>query len=559
MTFALNAKRYELLASLLVRHNRFSRRLATALLALLATSTGAIHAQSRIGAAAAAATTAEVPWLPDVIAVADTYLFDSAFNQGHYIVDHFAGPIAADEAGVFTAQMSNGDSVVAGLVPSFGALGTCNNGTDLCRLGLVRYNAQGVRVPWSNPGAYGFNADEYVIYPATNTTAKYQFIRDLKVGTNDQIYVMVDTGLPLLAGTKNVEIESFGSDGGFIQSLGVFGLGGGGDTTDFYGAQIGYINNQYVWVMATGYPTQGGPYIAANRLKIEVNKLLSQDPAWGSFYSGQSGNRLVMYRAPGGYCGNVNCEVTASYAMASENSNGGYMYIGGSVYIAGSNWDPIVLKINYSNGQADTTFNGTGWSRVAFDEPASSLNDLIAGLYVYHNEVYLAAQVARKCFQGIGLAKLNGANGQNQTAFGSGGKIVFGGQGNDPICYAYGHQKAVPYAIAATLGRIGVVGYQGSKSIVTNDYLIDPMLAVVNAVNGSVISFDSYPLRRTDGSRSGDAIMADIYGGALSTSAFTVSGFGRDTNAGNTLSYVTGRFISSDRIFGSGFGAGSDQ
>lgn len=561
MNIALHGGCHSALPFLVARPTVYSRRVASALLALVAaTSMGEIQAQSGFDLGAVSGSATELPWLPEVIAAADPYVFDPTYSHGRYVLDHFAGPSAADEFGALTARMSNGDAVVAGLVPSFGALGTCNNGTDLCRLGLVRYNSQGLRVPWSNPGAFGFNGDEYIIYPGTSTAAKYQFIHDLKVGSNDQIYVLVDTHISLLPGVKDVEIESFGSDGSFIQSAGVFGFGGGGDTSDFYGAQIGYINNQYVVVTATGYGTQGGPYIAANRLKIEVNNFLSQDPTWGSFYSGVSGNRLVTYRAPGGYCGEASCEVTASYATASVTGNGGYMYIGGSVHIAGNNWDPIVLKINYATGLANTEFNGTGWSRAVFDEPNSSLNDLIAGLYVYQNDIYLAAQVARKCFQGVGMAKINGANGQYQGAFGSGGKIVFGGQGNDLFCYLNGDQKTVPYAISATDGRIGVVGYQGYKSFDTTDYLVDPMLAVVNAVNGSVLSFDSYPVRRADGSRAGDAILAGIFGGPLANSPFTVSGFGRDTNAGNTLSYLSGRFIpiSSDRIFASGFGSGDD-
>ncbi|MEO7013045.1 MAG: hypothetical protein ABI127_01960 [Dokdonella sp.] len=559
MNIALNTTKNGLLSFLVARINKHSHRFPSALLALLAaTSMGVIHAQNSIDLRATSRSAAEVPWLPDVIAAAEPYLFDPSFNDGRFVLDHFQGPAAADEVGVFTARMSNGDAVVAGLVPSFGTVNACNYGQYLCRLGLVRYNAQGVRVPWSNPGIYGFHGDEYIIYPATNVFATYHFIRDLKIASNDRISVMVDTGLGS-GGSNDVAILSFNSDGSPIQIKNVFGEGGSADTSDFYGAQIALISSGYMVVTATGYDPQGGAYVAANRLLIQADGTLFQDQSWGSEYAGAV-NRLIKYRAPGGYCGQSSCEVTANYATAPVGMAEGNIYIGGNVHIAGNNWDPIVLKINSTSGVLKAEFNGTGWSRVIFDEPNSSLTDFIAGLYVYQNDVYLAAQVDRNCFQGVGMAKINGATGQYVAAFGSGGKIVFGGEGNDLFCNTSGDQKTVPYAISATGGRIGVVGYQGFKMIFGNSYEVDPMMAVVNAVNGSVLSFHRYPVTRTDGSRAGDAVLAGIYGGPLATSPFTVSGYGRDTSVGNTLSYVSGRFIpvSADRIFASGFGSGSD-
>lgn len=47
----------------------------------------------------------------------------------------------------------------------------------------------------------------------------------------------------------------------------------------------------------------------------------------------------------------------------------------------------------------------------------------------------------------------------------------------------------------------------------------------------------------------------------LATSAFAVSGFGRDRIAGKTLIYTSGRIMptSADRIFASGFRSGGDH
>lgn len=499
----------------------------------------------------------DTPWIPDVIAAIDEYVPAPSFNHGYFYLDHFAGPNSADEVGAVTAQMDNGDTVVAGLVPQFGGTALCSNGTSACSIGLVRYNAQGVRVAWTNPGAYGHNVNNYVIYPGGGFG--YQYIRDIKI-KNGEIYVMVDAGYNA-GGANDVQIVAFDSDGSpLIQGLRVvFGYANGsGDSEDFYGAQMAIISDDYMIVTATTYDSVG-PYISANRLHIEPNHSLTQDPTWGSGYGGGTVNRLIRYYAPDGLCITSPCAATASYAV---NTVAGTLtddfYVGGSVNFSGNDWDVVTLKISSQNGELKTEFGG-GWVVTRFDAPNSTKKDISGGLYVYLNDVYVGAQVAQKCNDGIGLAKLNGATGGDIAAFGGNGQILFGGQGDDPICYINGG-VSLPTAMSATGGRIGIAGYQGYRDI-QNHYHVDPMLAVVNAVNGQVLDFDAHPLTRSDGTRYGDAVLYGIYGGPNATSPFIVSGNGRDESAGNSLSYVTGKFIpvSSDRIFADNFGSGDDH
>ncbi|MEO7432634.1 MAG: hypothetical protein ABIR62_11560, partial [Dokdonella sp.] len=155
--------------------------------------------------------------------VHDVYRHAPSFNNGGDYPDHFAGAPNADMVGLLMAPLGNGDIVVAGLVPNVGASGTCSNGTSLCNIGLVRYNASGVRVPWPDPAGFGFNGDQYVVYPNDVSTG-YQYLRDMKV-VNGTIYILQDgfnasqSGL----GRQNVSIVSFFDNGRPRGSISVFG------------------------------------------------------------------------------------------------------------------------------------------------------------------------------------------------------------------------------------------------------------------------------------------------------------------------------------------------
>lgn len=492
-----------------------------------------------------------VPWIPDVIQVADPY-------SGATALDHFAGPNSADQVGRLTAQLSNGDRLVVGLVPQFGQ---GNSPTGYWNLGLVRYNASNQRVPWSGPGVYGFYGDQYVVYPNTNQPF-YKYVRDVKV-RNGFIYVLVDevtnqarTDL----GRQDVRIVSFREDGSFASQWRIFGAAPEAvDHVDFYGAQMVVINPTRMIVAATAYDATG-PFIAVTRLEILSNGAVSLDDDWGFGYGGEGSlNRWITYFPPVSFCGGGGaagrCDVTAYYASVQNGfSVPTDFYVQGSVHVNGNDWDVMTAKISSDNGTLKAEYGGTGWGRVWFDDPGSSKKDIAAGIYVYQDEVYVAAQVARKCQDGIGVAKLNGASGGLVTAFGGTGKVVFGGQGsNAPVCIG-GNNRDVPLAVSATGGRIGVVGY-GNTQLVSS-VRFDPMLAVVNAVDGSLLDFARHPGLRADGSRIGDGVLYSVYGGASPSSPFNVAGDGRDLSAGNTMSFLSGKYspASLDRIFADGFG-----
>lgn len=54
--------------------------------------------------------------MPEVITADDHYMPSPAFNDGRFSLDHFADANSLDQQGLVTAQLANGDMVVAGLV-----------------------------------------------------------------------------------------------------------------------------------------------------------------------------------------------------------------------------------------------------------------------------------------------------------------------------------------------------------------------------------------------------------------------------------------------------------
>lgn len=487
----------------------FAAALAVAALPALASRAAAqtFDAAADIGIAASAA-----PWEADVLLALDPYVPDPVFNGGRLQHDHFALINDRNPIGGVTAPLSNGDMLVAGLVPSSNI--ACSDGTHTCSIGLVRYDAAGNRQTWSNPGSYGHYFDQYIRYPGNAGLHEFVYLRDVKVrpGFIDVLVDDFDDNHPEpTLGRQNVRIYTFREDGSFFSQAPVFGTSGGTDAENFYGGQIVYINDGRLMVVGTGYDNIG-PYVAVARMVILANGAPSYDGDWGSPYGTLT--RIRRYFGPGGYCGasEPRCAVTAYKAAAPTGvSTVTDFYVGASIRIGGDNWDAIVLKISSQTGALKTEFNGTGWSRAVFDDPGSSLRDITAGIYAYRDDVYVAAQVARRCYGGIGLALLDGGTGDYVGDFGGGGgMIVFGGSaGSGSFCPGLTGAH-VPTAISATAGRIGVVGYNEyyPSSGVTRR---DPMLAVVNTA-GSVLGFDRYPILESNGERAGDGQFAgEVY------------------------------------------------
>jgi hypothetical protein len=496
------------------------------------------------------------PWLPDVILAADPYIIDPGYFEGGLFATTWAvpRPVGADFIGSANAVLSNGDVVVAGLVPAWGAANPANG---LFNLGLWRVKWTTTQTHWPNAGAYGFGnlagIEPFIVYPNSNAP-NYQTVRDVKVA-NGWIYILVDTPNVGQAGggRQNVSVIQLREDGSSISVAGVFGFApvGGVDSEDFYGAQLVPIGNDRMIVTATGYDATGA-YVAVSRLIVLGNGAVTPDSAWGSGYGGASSlNRIRRYFAPVAFCQAASqCQATAAYAVTPIGEASIDVYISGSRRWQGNDWDPYVLKISSDTGLAKPEFDGDGWRAVPFDQPDSNYTDYGAGVYVHQNEVFLAAQVDRGCHGGIGISRLVGNTGALAPTFGTGGKVVYGGvAAADPGCSSFPNAH-VPFAMSTTGGRVGVVGYN-RWSDQGGNINTDPMLGVVDALTGEVLSLRRYP-----SPSGGDAVFYGVTGGPEVTSPFIVSGNVRVPSAKNSLAYQIARLVpqSFDRIFMSNMG-----
>ncbi|MGH8174170.1 MAG: hypothetical protein ACREPX_13595, partial [Rhodanobacteraceae bacterium] len=327
--------------------------------------------------------TADVPWLPEVIDLADRYVHDPSLFGGTFGLDHFAGANSSDFAGWISAPLSNGDILTVGLVPAWGGADPANG---LWNLGLVRYDGAGHRVAWPNAGNYGFFANQYLVYPNVDPP-QYQYLRDVKVA-NGWIYVLVDVQQQSKSGLgrQDVRIVQVREDGSSFTSWPTFGYAGSPDldNVDFYGAQMVPMSAQMMIVAATGYDMAGG-FVAVSRLAILPGGTVNQDPGWGDPYGGPgSFDQVRYYFPPDDYCaaGSL-CTVTASFAVKPTGFDFGDFYVAGSRQYDGADWDPYALKISSLSGDPKPEFTPDGWSAAPFDQPDSNFTDYAEGLYVY--------------------------------------------------------------------------------------------------------------------------------------------------------------------------------
>jgi hypothetical protein len=164
-------------------------------------------------------------WIAGLLAVcvipaatAVEYVPDATFNAGRYLVDAFSGPDTRWYQGQRIARLPGGGYVVAAMVPRRDA--------GAYAVGLVRYDASGVRQSWANPGVYGVSDKQYVIYDPLNVTLRHVAgIADLVVA-NGRLFVLANvqpgdpedelSWPPMISIGTAVDILVFDLDGAFL-------------------------------------------------------------------------------------------------------------------------------------------------------------------------------------------------------------------------------------------------------------------------------------------------------------------------------------------------------
>ncbi|MEO5621906.1 MAG: hypothetical protein ABIO74_12920 [Dokdonella sp.] len=493
----------------------------------------------------------------------DPYDYDPSFDGGVVIEDRFAAITTQNyQIASKLARLSNGDVVVAGIVPAaFQPAGANSN-----NIGLVRYGSDGSRVPWPSPTpAYSYFNNMYVDYPNSNAHTFNQ-VRDIAVIAGF-IYVLVDAQAAI--DDSDAYVLAFREDGSFIDIYGAFttNLDEGGAGLVAY--SIPNCNGvlSCPMLIAVGNYIVPAPslsdyrhIITAKRFAIGTNGFptftpngtLHVDTTFGPF-----GNGANDYIAADSSCVSAsNCSVIAtSVAAVRTNSLNPTVYVGGEYPSTGQLSDTVVLGIDGNSGALFSDFGDGGFKTTPFNLsqnfPADAAVAIVAttGGGRAADEVYVVAKVSLDCASGVGVAKLRGVNGVLDAAFGTAGKVVFGGS-NNVFCPAPPVVTTNPFAAVLNGERLAIVGEQGLYDEPNNSVTYDPSLAIVRTTDGLVSDQRWRRPTQSNGTPWGAysrwvSVISD------GNARFTTAAILLDPNTGSTL-FGTMR-LSSDRIFGSGF------
>jgi hypothetical protein len=450
---------------------------------------------------------------PELPNGANDYVYDRFFAVGGISVDRFAGTSNASYEGQKLVRLPGGDVVVAGLVPA---------GAGAQQLGIVRYSPSGRRVTWPAISApFGHNASQYILYPngaansprVTNVAAIAQ--------RSGYIYVLVDDMYPDGLDKYRPAVVVFADTGRFVGWWFIH------PDNDVYNnaRDMAIIGNKLTLL---GGNSAGGWWTKfwTARFAINADGTLSHDASFGG-----NGVSVFTLSASAGGCSDAQigglCPITG---IALDHAKGLTVPLAPKFYVAftkkydnSGDHDPCVARFN-GNGSLDSAFNG-GVACVAFDNGGNREDRAVALHTDYHTviggggistveDIYVTASVARDFSAGVGVMRLNSSGGLN-SEFGNGGKVVFGGCGTGCTVNL---GPTVPRAMARNGANLAVVGYWDPNLV------DDPQLAVINATNGSFLSF------RTMGISYGDSIFADVVAGP--SGGFTMAGWAKDESVG---------------------------
>jgi hypothetical protein len=420
------------------------------------------------------------------------YVPDGSFNTGTHYLETFSGAPERHYMGQRIARLADGSVIVGALVPrrDFGGYA----------VGLVRYDASGVRQDWTNPGIFGAAANRFVIYdPPGQPLRKVHSVNDLVVW-GDRLFVLVNVQIgdadnplpppPLISVAHAVDILVFGTDGAFLGST---------------------------EVMPPNFPKS---YLAGG-IALYVPDMTAPSPALHLVYAGTSfstGNdwradfvryevgsgarltRIVTRRPnPARLCdGDRRCDIREiALGGRSSPADPPRIYLAGSHSFGAGPRDHFVMRVD-ANGAPVVGFGGGGAVRV--DYPASSFDDDRGhALAVTHRSgsvnqdaIYVAGEITGLCSNRAGLAKIR-ANGTLDPAFGTSGNgtVIWSIPGAAPEqapCGPWigGVRLRDSSGIVASGGKIALVS-QADYAIQPgeSEYTSEALLSVFDAASGA--------------------------------------------------------------------------
>jgi len=295
-------------------------------------------------------------------------------------------------------------------------------------VGLVRYDAVGVRQSWVNPGVLGAAAGRFVIYdPPGPLLRQVQGVHDMVVW-GDRLFVLVNVQigeannrLPLPPGISvghAVDILVFGTDGAFLGSTEV--MPPTFLTSYFAGGIALYVPDLTAPVPALHLVYSGMSFDTGNDWRAEFVR-----------YEVGGGARLTRIVArrpnPAGLCdGDLRCDIREiALGGRSSPADPPRIYLAGSHSLGDSPRDHLVMRVD-ANGAPVSSFGSGG--AVLIDYPTSSYNDdrgqalAVTSRTGSANQdaIYIAGEINGMCSNGAGLAKIR-ADGTLDPSFGVSG------------------------------------------------------------------------------------------------------------------------------------------
>jgi hypothetical protein len=459
-------------------------------------------------------------------AQAEDYVPDPTWNHGLIGADNFAASGYDYRVGKKIVRLDDGSVIVAGVVPGVGSAAGHR------KLGLVRYDAAGIRQTWSNPGTNGFFNGQYVITPCVSSLwcGDVKDVKDVyRFGS--RIFVLADTEdfrlesgggnppLPVWVARPSVDVFVFGTDGA-LQSYGVMdsdAYAGDGSRTVTGGGIALYDNGSFPTVTSLVYAGTGivdGVYRPRfARFRVEGDGTLTSEvdamePAFGS------------YCGPGDLCQFNGIALGGRTTLTSAPR----IYIAGSRWHAGpppgtigwdAGWDAFAASLN-SSGTPRTGFGSNGLyttESLAVSSQSGGQKLVVDGGFgtISQDEIFVLADVELPCRNGIAVLKL-GQNGSSVPTFGINGHVRYGGsdQASPTSCNLGWLQQSIradyPTDIVLSNGKLGVSGLNvygpgvlcpvGQTCPEDN---VDGEVAVIDAATGTLESWRGYAYADTAG------------------------------------------------------------
>lgn len=399
-------------------------------------------------------------------AQAASYEFDPAFN-GNYAIDAFTtGETAgAERYGSKIVRLPGGDVVIAGLV----RLDNDPVASPNWNVGLVRYSPSGTRQVWSGSGPYFHAGNQYVVYPnlaaGSGGIGTIRRLIDFDYARGF-FYVLVRTRFSDTPIDNDVQLLIFREDGGYVNAINFLNGSADEDGTALSVIETGQIANPVaiaVLGVVSGFRSAIAKYL------VNASNVIQPDAGFGG------GDGRVEFVLPLDECTYPDCDYFSTDITFPVGGGGGSnrpIYVSGSVRRdspTSTDYDMVAVKFTPA-GLLDTAFDFNGVRQYAFDQQDSNKTDFASDLIVRRSTAgnfdtaWMMGPVGRRCSQGVGVVKFDGANGAVVPTFGSVGRAVFGSDVSQP---------GGPCDPEVALDPAGLVAQDGEIGIAATGFLLD--------------------------------------------------------------------------------------